>query len=185
MDVKENWMVWSVITLAASLITAYATLHAQNGSGGTGILRSDFPPVDPTAKYELILKSAVRNADQAEITALRALDPQPLYDYFGGEALQQELNGLEALESHGLHKLAELSNIEFTTIKVEPDASHARLDLIETWNDVYYDSTGTCIGKSTNISPQAVSLERKGDRWLIVAIDHKSHNPPNIQPCDS
>ncbi len=183
MDVKENWAVWSVITLAASLITAYATLHAQPGSGGTGTLRPVSLPADPTAKYELIVKTAVRNADQAEIMALRTLDPHPLYDYFAGEALQWEVNGLENLESHGLHTLAALSGIEFSAIKVEPDALHARVDVIETWDNVFYDSNGTCVGRSTDVSPQALSLERKGERWLIVAEDHKSHADSTLQPC--
>lgn len=183
MELKENWAVWSIVTLAATLITAYANLHAPSAANGAALARIPAPLPDLTSSFEPALKAAVRNADQSEILAGRLLDPRPLYDSFMGEALQAELNGLTSLRSQGIHALADLTDVAFTSLKVEPDTLHARVDVTETWNNVYYDSDGQCVGKRFDVLPQTLFLVRKGDRWLVSVEDHHPHVSAPLQSC--
>jgi hypothetical protein len=120
------------------------------------------------------LISAIRQADGAEIEALRTLDTSPLYGFYTGEALRTELAGVQSLKANGVYQEATLEDQDFQDFKVDQGGSTAKVRVVETWRSVYYQaSTGKCLQQEPSHKfPQTIHLKRSEKGWIVDAIIH-------------
>jgi hypothetical protein len=148
-------------------------------------IQSSTPTPDLVALHKARLMSAIRLADNAQIDAVRTLDPAPLYKVFTGEALRSHLAEIENLKSTGKVVVTRLENQQFQSFKVSPDGLRAEVRLIETWSGtVYLGSTQQCHGQIPSYQvPQTVFLELKEDVWVVdtETLDHSTE--PVMVPC--
>lgn len=148
-------------------------------------LQSSTPTPDLVAMHRSRLMSAIQLADDAQIQALRSLDPAPLYEVFTGEALRSHVAAIENLKSQGLVAVFRLENQQFQSFKVSADGLRAEVQLIETWSyTVYSASTRQCHGHiPSHPIPQTIFLERKEDVWVVDTETLDPSPEPAMVPC--
>jgi len=144
------------------------------------------PTPDVVELHKPSLISAIRQADDAEIKAMRTLDTSPLYSFYTGEALRTELGNIQSLKENDLFAVATLEDQDFQDFKIDQDGSTAKVRVVETWRTVYYQaSTGKCINQlPSHKSPQTIHLKRSEKGWIVDAIIHDLNvMEPEPIPC--
>ncbi len=116
--------------------------------------------------------TAVKNADAAEASAVRTLDPRPLASAYTGPALARELSEVGSLKAAHRTQEDHLTAQEFSAFKPSADGSKAQVDVTETWDtDTYAEPGHTLVGeKSGDVTPQTVYLTRTPGGWRVEKI---------------
>ena len=129
------------------------------------------PPAAGAPINEADLKYAIRYADEAEVQALRTLDPAPLYNAYFSEALQAELKKLQDFKDKGYVVDAHLDSQEFQSFRANQDGSIAEVRLVETWTtNVYSVATKRLVeSRPGERTPQIISLIHSEKGWLVEA----------------
>ncbi len=121
-------------------------------------------PADVTA--------AVKNADAAEVSAVRTLNPAPLSLSYTGPALAHELDEVASLKSAHQTQESRLTAQEFSAFKPSADGTEAQVDVTETWDTTIYSEPGhTAQDQKTDaVTPQTVYLTRTPSGWRVENI---------------
>ena len=116
--------------------------------------------------------AAVKNADTAEVSAVRTLNPAPLSLSYTGPALARELDEVASLKRAHQTQESRLTAQEFSAYKPSADGSEAQVNVTETWDTETYSEPGhTLVGeKSGDVTPQTVYLARTSGGWRVENI---------------
>ncbi len=159
---RSPWGIILVVLLGIfALITAVGVI-------GFRALRQAASETDVPAD----IAAAVKNADAAEASAVRTLDPRPLASAYTGPALAQEVSRLMSLRAASTTVDEQLLSQEFRGYQAAADGSEAKVDVTETWNTTTYAEPGhTLVGqKSGDVNPQTVYLAHTPSGWRVEKI---------------
>ncbi len=141
------------------------------------------PAGNNTPDHDAIL-AAIQSANNAEIAALRDLDPSYLQVTFTGQALTNRLQQLEFLKQNGLYQIARLHRVHQGSITVSPDGQYAQVERVEVWSSgLYLSSTRQCqFVFPEHQVPQTIHLVYRNNKWLVSGFDFHS-SAPNPVSC--
>lgn len=128
--------------------------------------------------HRTALEQAIIRADTAQIQAMRRLEGSLLADGFTGDALAEELAGLESLRNNGMHKAARLLAVEWIAFWVREDEREATVTFTETWtSQIHENGTDRCLGNyPPHPVPQAATLRRVNGRWMVSSTTYYSES---------
>jgi phage shock protein PspC (stress-responsive transcriptional regulator) len=130
------------------------------------------------------LRRAVERAGQAEVDALRTVDDAPLHGVFVGEALNQEIAFLVALQSSRTSRVNTLVGRRY--LSIVPDGDTALVRMVERWEtEIRSAATGECQRVPAHDVPQTVHLTRAASGWLVHRIAFDAIEQPPPVPCGS
>ena len=138
---------------------------------------SSAPPVrDEVA----LIKTAIREADEAEVRALRRRSTEGLEQYFTGAALEMERKRVEDSVRDRQRTESQLVRLEFNDVRYTPGEDKATVIVTEIWrSDVFDQDSGTRVrseGETSN--PQRQELILQGGRWRVASFEHFTKATP-------
>jgi hypothetical protein len=143
-------------------------------------------PATLTEQVKASLISAIRYADDVEITSGQTLNAQILENAFTGEALRTIKMSIENLRVNNQVQYSTLNSQKFLNFKISEDKLRAEVKLVENWTTYYYSVlTKECLGGfPAHDAPQTIYLVKAADGWIVETIVHDPTAQLTIQPCD-
>ncbi len=117
------------------------------------------------------LIAAVEANNQAQIAALRSLNPSVLNGKMTGQALADNQAMLQSLQSQGLYEEAQLVNIQYTQPSFS-GTSHATIHTVETWTaTIHRQSDGSVVqSQPAQTLHETYSLTRQNGTWVVDQV---------------
>jgi hypothetical protein len=139
--------------------------------------------VEEDAWLQRSLEAAVLKASDAEIRALRENNPKLLEGLVVGDAYDKMMAFVKSLASQELYEVHQLHDQQFDAFSVDPSGQRAEVRLTETWSSTQYSTrTNRCVRAfAPHRVPQTVSLERRGDRWILSDFTTYGAEPVEIR----
>jgi hypothetical protein len=137
------------------------------------------------AAWRAAIVQAMQRANQAEVDALRSLDPRALPFAFSGIALQREQLAVASLQQAGEFAVNTLHSQFIRGMQFSDDGNTAIVEAIETWSSVRYSAlTQQCLYRQApHDVPQTVQLVRTAIGWMVFDLETRGTEPP-AQPCN-
>lgn len=159
-----------LILAAGALYIVTNTLHpSQNAS--------------PQQQAEIV--AAIEANNNAQIAALRNLDPTALDGKMSGPALTENQSEIQNLRSKGIYEDARLIKIDYQRAAMT-DADHATIQTVEQWDSTLHalNGTGTSTPTPTQTLHETYRLVYNNGRWVVNQVDIKEDPPPTLGPGD-
>jgi hypothetical protein len=138
------------------------------------------PSATPVRDEVALIKTAVREADEAEIRALHRRSTEGLEQYFTGTALEMERKRVEDAVRERQRTESQLVRLEFNDVRYTPGDEKATVIVTEIWrSDVFDQESGKRVrseGETSN--PQRQELVLKEGRWRVASFEHFTKATP-------
>jgi hypothetical protein len=174
---KLNWWIIGAVAAGAGFFLlalgalAAVTLVRQSPA----VSRSTAPAVGGSLDAQI--RAAVEASNNAQIEALRTLDPKVLDNAVIGKARSDNLAMIAALQQQGVYAEATLNHIEYRAARAQ-DADHATIRTVESWTTTYYRrSDKRAVNRRTSTGLDEIYyLVRQDGKWIVEQIDIRDAN---------
>jgi hypothetical protein len=175
-----------LLVLGIGAVFLAGNLRPQAGASPTPDASVPAPVVggyQPATADERAVIAAVAANNTAQINALRTLDPHALDGAMTGQALQDNQNMVQELQSRGLYQVARLIRIDYQQPRFI-GADQASIRTVEQWEStIYQRSNNAAVSKQP---PQTLHeiyyLTRTKGQWVVDQVDIQEAQPGTPQP---
>ncbi|MGI8587056.1 MAG: zinc ribbon domain-containing protein [Chloroflexia bacterium] len=143
------------------------------------------PSQNASVQQQAEIVAAIEANNNAQIAALRNLDPTALEGKMSGPALTENQSEIQNLRSKGIYEDAHLIKIDYQRAAMT-DADHATIQTVEQWDSTLHalDGTGASSPTPTQTLHETYRLIRNNGHWVVNQVDIKEDPPPTLGPGD-